>query len=448
MSVRRRYYFWLFKAYIKRWYKTIFSSVLIGVVIFFIVVFAFDFYFLPLLQKKVQKIGYIGIYTVDSIPQNIMNDVSYGLTKVDPNGKIEPAAALKWTISGDGREYTFYLKPGQYLHNGQELTSQTLLSNFQDVEKKDLDKYTARYTLGSPYSPFLISISKPILNNHLDGLGKYKISNVDINGGFVKSLTIQQVADPTRKKVIIFYPTEEALKDAYALGSVDVAQNLQNTDIKNSDFSAWKNTKVQNNVDYSQLITLFYNNNDKYLSDKKIRQALSYAVPKTFSEGQRAYSPIPPNSIYFSQSPNYGISDPEISKDLLSDEKDVKNTTIEISTTEDYAKVAQQVSDAWKKIGIKSKIKIVDSLPRNFQVLIYPIKLPADPDQYTLWHTAQIDNITHYKSLRIDKLLEDGRSISDNTKRISIYADFQKYLIDDAPATFLYFPKIYNLERK
>lgn len=448
MSVRRRYYFWLFKAYVKRWYKTIFSSLLIGVVIFFIVAFAFDFYFLPLLQKKVSKIGYVGIYTASSIPENIMSDVSYGLTRVDKNGKIEPAASYKWTISENGREYTIYLKKGQYLHNGQELTSQTLPSNFQDVTKKDLDRYTAKYTLKSPYSPFLVSISSPILDSRLNGLGKYKISKVDINGGFVKSLAIQQVQDPTFKKVIIFYPTEEALKDAYALGSVDVAKNLQNTQIKNSNFLVWKNTKVENNTDYNQLITMFYNNNDKYLSDKKIRQALSYAAPKIFPEGERAYSPIPPNSIYFSQSPNYGISDPEISKDLLSDEKDVKKTTIEISTTQDYTQVAQRVSEEWKKIGIKSKVKVVDSLPRNFQVLIYPIKLPQDPDQYTLWHTAQIDNITHYKSLRIDKLLEDGRSTADIAKRVSIYADFQKYLIDDAPATFLYFPKTYTLERR
>ena len=70
-----------------------------------------------------------------------------------------------------------------------------------------------------------------------------------------------------------------------------------------------------------------------------------------------------------------------------------------------------------------------------------------DPDQYTLWHSGQMNNITNYKNLRIDKLLEDGRQTVDIQSRIKIYADFQKYLLDDAPATFLYFPDIYTVTR-
>ena len=74
--------------------------------------------------------------------------------------------------------------------------------------------------------------------------------------------------------------------------------------------------------------------------------------------------------------------------------------------------------------------------------------LPHDPDQYALWHSGQTNNISKYKSMRIDKLLEDGRSITDAEKRVNIYSDFQKYLIDDSPATFVYFPYVYTLSRR
>ncbi len=74
--------------------------------------------------------------------------------------------------------------------------------------------------------------------------------------------------------------------------------------------------------------------------------------------------------------------------------------------------------------------------------------LPRDPDQYTLWHSGQKNNITKYKNLRIDKLLEDGRKTVDLDERKTIYADFQKYLIDDVPAVFLYFPTEYQIKRK
>lgn len=446
--VRRRYYFWLIRAYFKRWYKTILSSLVIGVLIFFAIGFIVNFYVLPSLQKKVQKIGLVGVYSPENIPDDILSDVSFGLVKISQDGSVLPAAAYKWEIRKNGKEYIFYLKSGQRFQNGRELTSETLPLSFKDVNKKNLSKYTVSMSLNSPYSPFLGTVSKPILLRDLAGLGKYKIKKIDINGGFVRSLTIEDTKDNSNKKVIMFYPTEEALKDAYALGDIDEAKGIQTTSIKNTNFTTWSNTKIAKAIDYDQLVTLFYNNEDKYLSNKKIRQALSYAIPSSFSEGKRVYSPIRPKSIYFFKSPNYGISDIEISNNLLKDEADVKKTTIEISSPEEYLPVAQKVADRWKKIGIKSKIKTVSGLPRNFQVLIYPIKLPQDPDQYTLWHSAQLNNITHYKNLRIDKLLEDGRSISQKDRRIEIYADFQKYLIDDAPATFLYFPKTYTLVRK
>ena len=70
-----------------------------------------------------------------------------------------------------------------------------------------------------------------------------------------------------------------------------------------------------------------------------------------------------------------------------------------------------------------------------------------DPDQYTLWHSRQPTNITNYKNLRIDKLLEDGRQTSNQNDRKIIYNDFQKYLIDDMPAIFLYFPYTFSLTR-
>ncbi|HVZ12105.1 MAG TPA: ABC transporter substrate-binding protein, partial [Patescibacteria group bacterium] len=219
--------------------------------------------------------------------------------------------------------------------------------------------------------------------------------------------------------------------------------------VRGSNFKNWGNTIVSQNTDYNQLVAIFYNTEDPELSDKKLREALSYAIPPKFSEGVRAYSPIRANSIYFAQSPNYGISDISISNDLLSDKSDSKKKTYEIDTTDDLMPVAKVVSDSWKKIGIKTKIKTVDSIPHNFQMLIYPIKLPLDPDQYTLWHSKGENNISNFhKNQRIDKLLEDGRSTNDTEKRILIYSDFQKYLIDEAPATFLYYPQTYSVKKK
>ncbi|MEK7092766.1 MAG: peptide-binding protein, partial [Patescibacteria group bacterium] len=89
-----------------------------------------------------------------------------------------------------------------------------------------------------------------------------------------------------------------------------------------------------------------------------------------------------------------------------------------------------------------------DSVPSDFQIFLGDFQLSKDPDQYSLWHSSQPQNISNYQNLRIDKLLEDGRKTTDIEKRRKIYEDFQKYLLADSPASFLFFPYEYDLIRK
>ncbi len=446
--IRRRYYAWLVKAYFKRWSRTIISSLVIGVVVFFVVVFTLNFYILPVMQGKIQKIGYWGAYTINNIPTEVLQDISYGLTRIQEDGTISPGAAYRWQIKDGGRQYIFYIKKGQYFHNKTELTAQALDVNFKDVRKKAIDDHTVSLSLKDPYSPFLTSVSSPIFNKNFSGLGVFRLKKMDLNAGFVKSINLINKKDASFRKIIIFYPTQEALKTAFLLGEVDKAVGITTFQAGAKSIRDWANVDIQRDTDYGKLVALFYNNADSLLSDKKMRQALGFAIPREFNEGERTYSPISPRSIYFSKSPNYGISDLEIAKDIVDAEKDIKAETLIISSSEELKPVAQKISSEWRKIGVNSKVNVLGGIPEKFQILLYTIKLPQDPDQYTLWHTGQVNNITNYKNLRIDKLLEDGRETVNQGERITIYSDFQKYLIDDAPASFLYFPYQYTLTRK
>jgi peptide/nickel transport system substrate-binding protein len=81
---------------------------------------------------------------------------------------------------------------------------------------------------------------------------------------------------------------------------------------------------------------------------------------------------------------------------------------------------------------------------RNFELLMYEIEVTVDPDQYNLWHSIQKEypnlNLSGYEFSRVDILLEEGRRKIDKKDRKEDYALFQKYLIDDMPAIFLYRP--------
>jgi len=83
----------------------------------------------------------------------------------------------------------------------------------------------------------------------------------------------------------------------------------------------------------------------------------------------------------------------------------------------------------------------------DFDVLLAVQEIPRDPDQYHLWHSTQPGNITNFWNPRIDKLLEDGRRISSLEERKKIYFDFQRFLVEEAPVVFLYYPTSYEISR-
>lgn len=445
MAVRRRYYVWLFKAYIKRWKRTILASLIIGAAAFFCVSLLITYYFLPLINRDYQKIGYSGAYTLKTLPDEILSEISYGLTQVEDDGKITPGAAGKWTISEDGKTYEFELKNDQKFSNGEKLTTKDIPFSFSDASKKILSETRISYALKDPYSPFLTIVSKPILKKNF-GLRDLYISKVDQNAGFVKSITISQ-KNSNHKKIINFYPTQEALLTAFQLGEVNEVKGLSFSEQPGKEFSSWKNISIVKEVDSKKLVALFFNTLDSSLGNKKIRQALLYALPPEFDQGKRTYSFIPSTSLYYSKSPNEGLVDLDLSKSLMK-ASSADKLSLTISTTSDLVEVAKKIASSWKKINVDVKIQESQDVPVNFTVFLYSINLPKDPDMYTLWHSEQVNNITHYKNVRIDKLLEDGRQITDVSKRQQIYADVQKYLLDDSPAAFLYFPYVYTVVRK
>jgi len=449
---RRRLVFWLVKAYLKKWRRTAVFFFLVGLLFFFAIRF-FSSYFsnkLPFVRKDV--IGIVGAYTIDNLPSEILTKISRGLTYTSENGLPKPDTALSWEIKDDGKTYIFKLKDNIYFTNGDKLNSESINYDFIDVLEERSDKSTIVYKLKESYSPFLTTVSRPIFKGNFVGLGDYKVKNIKLNGNFVQSIDL--VSKENEYKIISYqmYPTEEALKIAYNLGEITKANGLTNTSYKDLDFKNYKNSDVKKYVDKNTLVTLFYNTQDPVLSDKKLRDAFTYATPDNFSYGERSYGPFSSRFWGNSNTISEYQQDFEHSKKFLEapEGQDESNSKIkvEIKALSKYKDVALDLKDIYKNIGIEISVSIVDSFPQNFQIFLGDFSVPKDPDQYTLWHSNQGNNITKYINLRIDKLLEDGRKTVDIGSRQTIYSDFEKYLLDDSPATFLYFPYKYDVSRK
>lgn len=447
--IKRRLLFWLLRAYLKKWGKFIILSFIIGLAGFFILKSSFPYIIAAFTGLSKESVGVVGAYTLEDLPPSIIHEVSRGLTQIDEEGTIKPDLATSWEVKENGKIYVFHLQKGKFFTDGTPFTSKEITTAFANVKVERPSVDTIVYVLNESYSPFLVTVSRPIFRNGYIGIGEYRIKQAKVNGSFLETLTLASATQTPALRIYQFYPTQDALKVAFALGEITRAQNMSDISFQDSSLAKFPRVKIEKNTNYTQLVTLFYNTQDKNLSDKKLRDALSYALPNRFKDGERAYSPIPPTSWAFN--PDIQRTQDVTHAKLLLDAslgKDISSfPTLIISALPKYEQTAKDIQASWKQIGINAKIQIVTGLPQTFQVYVGNFNVPKDPDQYTLWHSFQENNISGYKSLRIDKLLEDGRKTLDKTERIKIYTDFQKYLEDDQPASFLYFPYSFTVTR-
>ena len=54
-----------------------------------------------------------------------------GLTRFDPNAKVEPGLAERWDISPDGLTYTFHLRRGVTFHDGSPFSAHNVQASWQ-----------------------------------------------------------------------------------------------------------------------------------------------------------------------------------------------------------------------------------------------------------------------------------------------------------------------------
>lgn len=444
--VRLRSFFWLIKALVKRYHIFLFFGFLTGFLLFLSATLTRSFFSASFKQARVKQIGIIGSYTPTNFPLKIQQLLSFGLTDLTPSGEATSAAAVAWDVKEEGKLYVFQLKRQLFWQDGKEFKSGDINYNLKDAEISLIDDYTIKIKLKEPFSPLPVLLSQPLFKPGLVGLGRYKVSALEMEDNLLISLTLVPLPEfrdlsPLKYK---FYPAEERAITAYKLGEIDVIEGLRDLSL----FINWP-VKVESQTMENWYISLFYNTEDSFLSQKPVRQVLTYALP-SFPEGGIS-SPLNPHSWAYNNSLKKYTPDHELAKKLFKEMKtdvELGKRKLTISTTAEYENLAKQIAESWKDLDIEVIVKKEKDVPENFQVLLVVQEIPVDPDQYSLWHSTQKKtNISRYKNPRIDKLLEDGRKIVDRQERQKKYFDFQKYLLDDIPAAFLYHPVTYTISR-
>lgn len=376
-------------------------------------------------------------------------------------------------------------------------------ASWEGVEVEKLGDLSVRFSLEKPYVPFLENATIGILPKHIwkeamsdqmsfsefnikpVGSGPYKIKKINKNSsGIITSYEMVSnknfaLGKPHIKNLILrFYPSEKDLLNAYLKGSIDSISAIA----PQSAEKIKRNSSNLKTLSLPRVFGVFFNqNNAPIFSKKEIRSGLNLATDKkriideVFQGfGTKIDYPIPPGT-FGALPPEEEIFSPEKARALLLkngwtfDEKEKiwekKNKgdilrlefSLATSDTPDLKQTAELLKSMWEAVGIKVKIKIFEIgdlnqniiRPRKYDALLFGEVVGRDSDPFAFWHSSQRNdpglNIALYTNIKVDKLLEQARTISDEDERREKYEEFQREVVKDAPAIFLFSPKFIYL---
>ena len=451
----------------------------------------------------------IPLLASDSASHNVAGMVFNGLVKYDKDMNIVGDLAESWDVSPNGLVITFHLRKGVKWHDGHPFTSADVLYTYQvtvdpktptayagdflKVKKAEaMDDYTFRVTYDKPFAPALISWSSAILPRHLlDGkdITKSSLSRHPIGTGpykFKEWVTGQKIVlvsnpDYFEGQPYIDGRITRIIPDSATMFLELRAQNIGMMGLTPLQYTRQtENNLFRNNFNKYRYLSfaytyLGYNLKNPLFTDKRVRQAISYAINKDeiingvlLKLGKPAHGPYKPGTWAYNDNVKIYNYDPQKARELLREagwtkvnpagilEKEGKPFVFEIVTNqgnETRQKCAEIIQRQLKEVGIDVKIRILEWSSfvtdfinkRRFDAVIMGWTIPLDPDAYDVWHSSKTApeelNFVAYKNPEVDEMLEKGRSTFDQKERKKYYDRFQELLAEDQPYTFLYVPE-------
>lgn len=448
------------------------------------------------------------VLAADSASGDINGLVYNGLVRYDKDLKLEGELAESWEISPDNLTFTFHLRKGVSWHDGAPFTSADVLFTYQlyidpktptayserykQVEKAEApDPHTFRVTYKKPLATALISWGFSIHPKHLlegqdittsplgqspIGTGPYKFvewkrgekivleANPDYFEGepYIKRVVYRIIPDPST----MFLELQAGGLDYMGLTPLQYARQTET--------AAFERQFRKYRYPAFAYTYLGYNLRRPYFQDKRVRQALSYAIDKQeiidgvlLGLGQESTGPFKPGT--WPHNPDvvrYGY-DPAKAKALLAEagwkdsngdgilDKDGEPFAFTIVTNQgndQRTKSGEIIQRRLREVGIDVKLRVIEWAsflkefinPGNFDATIMGWTIPIDPDGYDVWHSSKTKpgelNFINFNNAEVDQLLEDGRRTFDQEQRRKIYYRIQEIMAEEQPYTFLFVP--------
>jgi peptide/nickel transport system substrate-binding protein len=431
-----------------------------------------------------------------------------GLMRLSASGGLLPELAESYTISDDGKTYTFVLRSDAKFTDGSNVTAADVAftvkkaqdpglkspeyANWSGIGVAVVDSRTVRFTLTKPYAPFLGLTTLGILPARLwqnisntefpfsalqtnpVGSGPFKITSMSRNAsGLIQSVSLDAnpyyvLGRPYLNGVTFrFYANTDDLNGALLSGAIESAYGIP--------------TKKALTAPYARVFGVFFNPNDNQIYARaEVRKALSLAIgrEKIVSDVLGGYAtpimgPVPPGEgVIQVPIPQGGTL--QAAKVLqaagwtydgnarqwvnVKAKQTLSNITIRTSNVPELKNVAGAVKTDWEKLGISVDIELYEPgdlsqnviRPRKYGALLYGMVIGRDQDLYAFWDSQERNdpglNVALYANKTVDALLEETRGITSEDTRRKNLQKIEDTVAADYPAAFIYAPNfIYTL---
>jgi peptide/nickel transport system substrate-binding protein len=413
-----------------------------------------------------------------AIGEVVYANVLEGLTRIERNGQVKPALAESWTISPDGKVYTFTLRKGVSFHDGAPFSAETVKFNldraraadsvnpqkglFEPIESVEVvDPATVKVTLKRPTGNFLFGMGWPAAvmlspttaadaKTKPVGTGPFKFER------WAKGNAIDLVRNPSYwgapvkldKASFKIIGDSTAAFGAMMSGDIDAFPLFNALETLDQFKSDPRFKVVVGNTEGKTIVAM--NNGRKPLDDIRVRRALSHAVDrKAVIDGAMFGLAKPIGSHMAPQDPGYvdltGTYpyDPAKAQALLKEAGVAPGTKLRlVLPPTDYArKGGEIVASQLRKVGLDVEIVPMEWAQwlsdvfkgKNYDLTIISHVEPLDLDIY-----ARDDYYFDYKSPAYKALYTELAATTDQAKRLELYGRAQRMLAEDAVNVFLF----------
>jgi peptide/nickel transport system substrate-binding protein len=417
-----------------------------------------------------------------AIDEVVYANVFEGLTRIGPNGEVLPDLAQSWTVSDDGKVYTFKLHTGVKFHDGTDFDANDVKFSLDRARAENsvnaqkglfaaidtvevVDPATVKVTLKHPQGSFLYNMGwgdavmvapesadtnkeKPI------GTGPFKFQSWAKGSAITLVKSDHYWGDPVflDKAEFRIIPDAAAAVPALLSGDVQafpffppdaVAQVKDNPSLK----------VVVGSTEGETILAM--NNKKPPFDNLKVRQAISYALDrKAIIDGASGGLGVPigshmspSNKAYVDLTGEYPY-DPAKAKELLKEAGFAGGikATLKLPPP-DYARLGGEIiASELRDVGIDLEIVPVEwaqwldqvFIRKDYDLTIVSHTEPNDIDIY-----SRKDYYFNYDNPAFDKVIEELNLTSDEAKRDGLLKQAQKILADDAVVAFLFeLPKV------